>query len=294
MHSRFIRWKPHVKTALVVKYCRGICDTYAAEGLSLTLRQLYYQFVSRGWLPNTEREYRRLGNIVSKARTAGLLDWDAIEDRGRTPEEAAQWDSINELVIAAIQAFRLPRWEGQKTFVELWVEKEALAGVLEPIASAYHITLMVNKGYSSSSAMYASAQRLLENAQDADNILIFYIGDLDPSGEDMVRDIQDRLDMFTRDRLPLKVIKLALTPTQVREYNPPPNPTKLTDSRATAYIREHGYECWEVDALEPKVLRQIISEALDAIVDRKKMDKIIRREKRDKKHLLSTIASIEK
>lgn len=293
MRQRFIRWKPRAKTALIIKYCQSICGEYMDQGFSLTLRQLYYQFVSKALIPNTEREYRRLGNIVSKARLAGFLDWDAIEDRGRTPNEAAQWDSINELVLAAIQAFRLPRWEGQKTFAELWVEKEALAGVLEPIALEYHVTLMVNKGYSSSSAMYESAQRLLLSARDADNVFIFYIGDLDPSGEDMVRDIQDRLDTFTHDRLPLKVMKLALTPAQVRRYSPPPNPTKLTDSRAEAYIREHGHECWEVDALEPKVLHQIISDALENVIDKKKMKRVIRRENKDKKRIVSVLEDFE-
>jgi hypothetical protein len=164
------------------------------------------------------------------------------------------------------------------SYAELWVEKEALAGVLEPIAEEYHVTLMVNKGYSSASAMYASARRLLYHGSRKERVTVFYLGDLDPSGEDMVRDIEDRLGLFTRDALPLKVIKLALTSDQVTTYSPPPNPTKLTDSRAQDYIDKFGHECWEVDALEPKVLRQVISDEFDAILDRPTMDDIVRQE----------------
>ncbi|MCK5643240.1 MAG: hypothetical protein KAJ19_20695 [Gammaproteobacteria bacterium] len=212
-----------------VKTCQAIVEEYLEQGLTLTLRQLYYQFVARGLLENTERSYKNLGNTVSKARLAGLLDWDAIEDRGRQPDIQSQWNGLTGLVRSASLAYRLPRWKGQEYYVELWVEKEALAGVLEQIASDFHVTLMVNKGYSSQSAMYASANRLMDGAQREARelpVLVFYLGDHDPSGEDMVRDIADRLNMFTGRELDLEVRKLALTTEQIEEYQPPPNPTK--------------------------------------------------------------------
>lgn len=296
MRRRFISWDPRADTLRKVEICQMIVQEYLEQGLQLTLRQLYYQFVARGLLENTERSYKNLGNTVSKARLAGLLDWDAIEDRGRQPDIQPQWDGLTGLVRSAIQTYRLPRWKGQDYYVELWVEKEALAGVLGQIAEDFHVTLMVNKGYSSQSAMYVSANRLMDNARRSETenpVLVFYLGDHDPSGEDMVRDIAERLEMFTRGMLDLEVRKLALTTEQVERYQPPPNPTKITDSRAQVYIERHGYECWEVDALDPRTLREVITGAFEQVLDQDKMDKVIEREDRDKERLLITARNIE-
>ena len=260
-----------------------IIDDYLEDGLRLTLRQLYYQFVSRDLIPNTERSYKNLGKLISQGRLAGLIDWDAIEDRMRQPETPSEWGSLDELVRAAIGGFRLPRMERQSTYVELWVEKDALAGVLSPIARKYHSTLMVNRGYSSQSAMYESAQRIRAASQGAHDIVILYLGDLDPSGEDMVRDIAERLDLF--DSGNLVVQKVALTMTQVGMYKPPPNPTKLTDSRAKEFIKQYGRESWEVDALPPNVLTKLIEAEFKALIDLELMDAVKAEEQRQRDEL---------
>lgn len=186
-------FKPDSEAKIVI--ANQIIDTYAAGGLRLTLRQLYYQFVAHHDLPNTERSYKNLASLISDARLAGRVDWNAIEDRGRVVQSPSEWGSIENIVEAAIRGFRLPRWAGQDHYAELWVEKQALAGVLEPIAREYHVPLMVNKGYSSQSAMWEAAGRYLSNG-DGRELVLFYLGDHDPSGEDMVRDIRDRLATF--------------------------------------------------------------------------------------------------
>jgi hypothetical protein len=163
-----------------------IVEEYQERDLRLTARQLYYQFVSRDLISNTPQEYKKLTALLTDARYAGLIDWDAIEDRGRVPQMASSWPNIQSIVESAVRSYRLPRWEGQNKRVELWVEKQALAGVLWPIAHQYHIALMVNKGYSSASAMYEAADRFKIDPQPEN--IIFYLGDHDPSGEDMVRD----------------------------------------------------------------------------------------------------------
>jgi hypothetical protein len=285
----FVAWNPRGSTLEVVDKCNEIIAAYRAQGLTLTLRQLYYQFVSRDLIPNTEKSYKNLGNVVSKARLAGMLDWNAIEDRGREPDRRSEFSNLEDLVDAAVRSYRLPRWQGQRCYAELWVEKAALAGVLEPLARKWHVTLMVNKGYSSQSAMYASAQRFIDafGADDgpARDMWLFYLGDHDPSGEDMVRDIQDRLNLFTRADGMVTVRKLALTMAQIEEYDPPPNPAKMSDSRAGKYVDKHGYESWEVDALEPRVLQELINVAFEEIVDSDLMDTVIEREELDKTKL---------
>jgi hypothetical protein len=268
-----------------------IIDEYQEQDLRLTARQLYYQFVSRDLIPNQPAEYKKLTALLTDARYAGLVDWDAIEDRGRVAASPSEFDDIGELTRVAMRAYRLPRWEGQDHYAELWVEKQALAGVLEPLASEFHATLMVNKGYSSASAMKESAERLINKADDRE-IDIFYLGDHDPSGEDMVRDIEERLAEFGVCNL--AVVKIALTTHQVKQYRPPPNPAKLTDPRAAAYIAKHGNKSWEVDALPPNVLAQLIRAAFEAILDVKKMDAIKRREEADKKRLLAAVRKLTK
>ena len=275
-----------------IDLCNDIIEDYSGQGLRMTLRQLYYQLVTKNAITNEEKSYKNLGKLVSDARLAGLMDWSAIEDRGRMPDVPSDWSSIASLAEAACRGFRLPRWEGQEYYAELWVEKQALAGVLEPLASKFHVTLMVNKGYSSQSAMYSASRRFLYECNDGERKpMLFYLGDHDPSGEDMVRDVRERLEMFGVEDI--VVDKLALTMTQIKKYNPPPNPAKVTDSRAAAYIAEHGDSSWEVDALPPNVLARIISSAFEEIIDKDAMDAIIAREEKGKTALRKAAAKIE-
>jgi hypothetical protein len=273
----------------LVETCNEIIDDYQGQDLRLTLRQLYYQLVSRNVIPNVERSYKNLSALLNDARLAGLVDWEAIEDRVRTPRRASQWDSISDLVDAAVASFRLPRWAGQDYYAELWVEKDALAGVLEPLAREFHVTLMVNRGYSSASAMYESAQRFIAN-DGGRECALFYLGDFDPSGEDMVRDVRDRLRLFGAD---VKVTKIALTTDQIETYNPPPNPAKRSDPRAAEFIAKNGATSYEVDALPPNVLAEVVREAFADILDREKMDEVIAREEIGKAKLIKAAKRIE-
>ena len=294
MQEKFIEWNPRHESLSRVEEAIEIIDEYQAQGLRLTLRQLYYQFVARDLIPNTPRSYKNLGGLIGKARMAGLIDWEAIEDRGREPDTPQQFEGLGELVDTALRAYRLDRWAGQDDYCELWVEKAALAGVLLPIARRYHVTLMVNKGYSSLSAMYESAQRIMFASEaGARPTTVFYLGDFDPSGEDMVRDIQDRLDTFTRGEVDINVDKIALTWDQIRKHRPPPNPAKLTDSRAAAYIRKHGRESWEVDALDPKTLQHIIETSILSVLDVPKMDAVKAQEDADRIRLRTALSAIE-
>jgi hypothetical protein len=282
-----------------IDQCNKIIADYQSQGLRLTLRQLYYQLITINAFPNIERSYKNLSTLVTDARMAGMMDWDAIEDRARQPNIPQDFKNLEELVDAALASYRLPRWKGQDHYVELWVEKQALAGVLAPIAREYHITLMVNKGYSSASAMYESANRFIENYEEeatsayeygiTKRMVLLYLGDMDPSGEDMVRDVRERLRTF---EAVLTVKKIALTMPQILKYKPPPNPAKVTDPRAAAYIREHGNYSWEVDALPPNILAKLIRAELDALVDKKIMNSVKAQETKDKELLEEAVNSL--
>jgi hypothetical protein len=274
--------------------CNHIIEDYQSQGLSLTLRQLYYQCVVANILPNTEKSYKRLSGLITDARMAGMMDWDAIEDRVRQPRIPSEFEDLDELIRAALGSYKLPRWRGQENYVELWVEKDALAGVLAPIARKYHITMMVNRGYSSASAMYESANRFVHNSRENEEqkeLHLLYLGDHDPSGEDMVRDVSERLELFGAT---LHVDKIAITMPQVKKYKPPSNPAKITDPRAEAYTREHGDKSWEVDALPPQVLTKVIEAKLDQLVDHNMMEEVKEEEERDKALLRKAVESVRK
>lgn len=265
--QRYISKKFSAESLRLIEIADDILREYTDQNLVVTVRQLYYQFVARDLLPNTQKNYKRLADIVSDARMAGELDWDAIEDRGRVPATPPEWESIDSIVNVAMRQFRLPRLLRQKVYPELWVEKQALAGVLEPVARQHHVTLMVNKGYSSASAMRESAMRFRRNMERMERVtgnrpdaLLLYLGDHDPSGEDMVRDIEKRLTLFGVDYL--EVRKVALTMDQIKQHKPPPNPAKSTDPRFKGYQEIHGDESWELDALEPSLLQRLVQDDL--------------------------------
>lgn len=241
-----------------------IIDEYQQQGFKLTLRQLYYQFVSRDWLPNTQKAYKQLGDVVNDARLAGLIDWSAIEDRTRNMQSNSHWDEPGEIIQACSQQFKLDLWEGQDYYCEVWIEKEALVGVIEKVCRELDISYFACRGYVSQSEMWAAARRLIEMEQKGRQTVIFHFGDHDPSGIDMTRDIQDRLQMFESE---VEVRRIALTMDQIEDYSSPPNPAKATDARFEAYLREYGDESWELDALEPRSIVDLIELNVGEIVD---------------------------
>jgi hypothetical protein len=271
----------------LIQKVNGIIDEYTAMGYSLTLRQVYYQLVARDVIENKERSYKNLGNLISDARLAGLIDWRAIEDRTRNVRANSHWDSPSDIIHSAAYSFAYDKWEDQDYYVEVWIEKDALVGVVGQIASKLDVAYFSSRGYASQSEMWAAAQRLDQKSNGGRVIpVILHLGDHDPSGMDMSRDIDDRLQLFG-----VKPIfrRIALTMDQIEEYLPPPNPTKVTDTRAGAYISEFGYECWELDALRPDVMEQLIRKHVTEFCDAERFQAAEKREKQAKT-LLRTVA----
>ncbi|MHC3474670.1 hypothetical protein ACYF6T_39085 [Streptomyces sp. 7R007] len=236
-----------------------ICREYATQGFDLTLRQLYYQFVARDVIANKQTEYKRLGGIINDARLAGLLDWNYIVDRTRNLRSLPHWDTPHSVIRAAASGYRTHRWADQPHRVEVWIEKDALVGVITGVCQRHDVDYFSCRGYTSQSELWGAAQRMLRYQQDGQKPVIIHLGDHDPSGVDMTRDIRERLALFGAD---VEVRRIALNMEQVREYDPPPNPAKLTDSRAPGYIREYGRSSWELDALEPTLLDRLIEEEI--------------------------------
>lgn len=267
----------------LISLANTIIANYQAQGFSLTLRQLYYQMVTRNTFPNSEKSYDRLGAIINDARLAGLVDWHAIEDRTRNVRSSTHWSSQADIVRAAASSYNRNKWEGQKNYVEVWVEKDALVGILDTICTELDMPYFSCRGYTSQSEMWGAAQRLLRAQRLGKTPIILHLGDHDPSGKDMTRDITDRLALFSYGEI--KVDRLALNYDQIEQYQPPPNPAKMSDSRASAYVAEFGYESWELDALEPSVIADLIRTAAEQFIDFSQRDKVLARQEHERKVL---------
>lgn len=263
-----------------------IIEEYAAQDYKLTLRQLYYQLVSRDIIPNKKSEYAKLSHLLKNGRMAGVVDFDAIEDRIRIPRRPYWVEGVTDALEDTIKQYRLDRQEGQEYYIECWSEKDALSNILYRVTEYYHTYLVINRGYSSCTAMHDAHQRFECN----DNNVIFYLGDHDPSGLDMVRDIRDRLEEFGSN---VEVIPVALTTAQVRQYNPPPNPAKITDPRAKWYIQKYGNTSWEVDALEPDVLHNLLRRYIESYMDMDLFQEILDQEAEDKEELSEFVRMTE-
>jgi len=145
----------------IIDHANAIIAEYTAAGYSLTLRQLYYQFVARDLLGNTVQNYKRLGSIISDARRAGLVDWNAIVDRTRNLQKSASWDNPSHILEAVASQYKLDPWLRQDTYVEVWYEKDALMGVFERVCQTWRLPSFSCRGYTSDSEIWSAAQRLV-------------------------------------------------------------------------------------------------------------------------------------
>jgi hypothetical protein len=256
-----------------------IMHDYAAQGYDLTLRQLYYQFVSRNIIPNRVEEYDKLGQLVSDARLAGLLDWDHLVDRTRNVLAVKHYDRPSQLLSESIDKYRWDKWDYNQTeYVEVWVEKNALMGIVSGICVELDVPHFACVGYTSQSEMWAAGQRLMRRMSKGKRVQIIHLGDHDPSGIDMTRDIIDRMTMFTHT--PFNVHRIALNMDQIEQYQPPPNPAKVTDSRFASYREKYGNESWELDSLEPSVIVDTIREAVLQYRDEQRWEEAVQHEAR--------------
>lgn len=265
----------------------AILDEYKRQGFVLTLRQLYYQFVARGLRPNTERSYKSLGKLVTKARMAGLMDWEAIEDRNRSVSRWLIEPNTLKILRDLPKQFALDMWKNQDFYVEVWVEKDALSNVVERACQKRRVPFLACKGYLSASEAYRAAKRFERKGLEGKQCVVVHLGDHDPSGLDMTRDNSARLNLMSMEGV--HVHRIALNRDQIDQYDPPPNPTKITDSRAQGYLDEHGETSWELDALEPSVIAELIDDAIEPMVNEGVWDEDLR-EEYDRKDLLRGVA----
>lgn len=265
----------------MIETINAIIGEYMNAGYTLTVRQLYYQLVARDIVPNTEKSYKYITRVVNDARIAGLIDWDAIEDRTREFIERPRWVNPKDLFLASARQFHTDPWATQESRPFVIVEKEALSGVFQRVCHEFDVPLLAARGYPSASVMREFVvDQVLTSEQD---VVVLHFGDHDPSGIDMTRDIDERCEMFAYGDGAFVLKRLALNLDQVRKHKPPPNPAKTTDARFVSYKRKFGTSSWELDALNPKVLSDLARDAIIKCIDAKEWDKWDAKEKKTRK-----------
>lgn len=294
MKIQYTYWAPIQATMATLNQANEIIEDYQARGFGLTLRQLYYQLVARDLLPNKQEAYDRLGRIITKAREAGLVDWAAIEDRTRQRRGLRTWEDPDHVINEAIRNYRIDKWDNQRFRVFVWVEKEALAGVIQKACSRNDVQVdyLSCRGYMSASTIWEEARTIKRYADVLDQTpVILHLADHDPSGIDMTRDNIDRLSLYSELIAGSEFIykRIALNKNQVEQYSPPPNPAKISDSRAAEYIRNHGSNSWELDALDPDVLIELIQKEISSFRDDDDWALAVKREAEDKTELRSML-----
>lgn len=270
----------HPYSRKIITQANAIIDAWMKQGYQLTLRQIYYRFIALDLFPeawideeynkrhhlpprtkNTLKNYKRLGELMSHARLAGLVDWDAMEDRTRNLLGLQHWDTPKDGLQWLATQYRTQKWTGQKRRIEVWIEKDALLGIFERVCCEpeVDVNFFSCRGYNSQSEMWGAAQRILKYEEAGQQTLILQFSDHDPSGLDMTRDIRERLKTFQCHAV---VRRKALNIEQVRKYKLPPNPAKENDVRFSNYARKFGKESWELDALEPSTLAALVRQAV--------------------------------
>jgi hypothetical protein len=222
----------------------------------MTVRQVYYQLVSRGFIAKTEGEYKAtVCRLLSDMRLSRDIPFGWIADNTRWMRRPRTYSSLEAALRYTAQTYRRSLWDLQSAYVEVWLEKDALAGVLLEETAEWDVPLMVTRGYPSLSFLFEAAEAIADLDKP---VYLYYLGDHDPSGVDIPRTVEARLREFA-PTVDLHFERIAVTPQQIAAFNLPTRPTKQSDSRARTFVGESV----EVDALPPHALRDLVRQHIE-------------------------------
>lgn len=271
----------HAKTINIIETALQVL----AENNPMTVRQVYYQLVSRHVIENNRSQYQAVSNALVSARKEGVIPWTWIEDRLRQPRPVSMWDDLTDFSDLAARAYRRDVWATQPAYIEVWLEKDALSGIFEDVINPYGITLNVGRGFDGWDSIHNAAERY----GGGENITVLYFGDFDPSGEDMVRSLAERLAFF--DCKP-QLKKCALVYEDIERYNLPPDFTKATDTRQAAFVEKWGDVAVELDALPIDILRSRLEDEIKRLMDLKALTAVKRLEAEERQALRRALQNL--
>ena len=226
----------------------------------MTVRQVFYQLVTRGVIDKTEAEYKTtVCRLLVQMRRDGELPFHWIADNTRWQRKPRTYGSLQSMLDNCHQTYRRALWDDQNAYVEVWLEKEALAGVLVAVTEKWDVPLMVTRGYPSVSFLHSAGSAIAEEERP---VFIYYFGDRDPSGVDIDRFVEKELRSHAPD-CDLNFERIAVLPEQIELFGLQTRPTKKTDSRS----RNFEGDSVEVDAIAPDQLRQLCADCITQHID---------------------------
>lgn len=285
----------------VIERCTRLIEEYEANDISLTLRSLYYRFISlwpevldvKGEGRNLKKHYKKLGDILADGRLGGLVSWKALEDLTRNLKENSHWSTPAEILESAHESYLEDLWADQPVAVEHWVEKDAAINTIKGVCGRNDIPYFSCRGNCSLSEMWIAGRRIRNRWRKLGKpTIILYGGDLDPKGWSMDADIRGRLRLFAE--MDVEVRRIYLTPEQVEEFSPIPLPTKESDSTTPAFKAQFGDDapCYELDSLDPLEIASVIQLELEMIRDEDAWDTSVAKQTASQATLRQMIDSV--
>jgi hypothetical protein len=274
------RVKRKRRTVAEVEAIRAVAYQELEDGHPMTLRQVHYRIVGRGdtTYTNTRGDYNQLSKWLVRDRLSGIIPWEWIEDRLRKPRRVPAWEDLDAFIRTVRRSYVRDVWQDQPRYLEAWLEKDALSGIFADVLRPYGVTLNVGRGFDSATSVKDAADRF----EDGEGITVLYFGDFDPSGEDMVRSLRDRLQEHGAEP---EIVKCALTFEDISRYDLPPDFTKATDTRSAAFVARYGDVAVELDALPGRVLRERIEREVRERVDLGALERTRGAEREDRRRL---------
>jgi hypothetical protein len=289
--EKFIEIAFRRKTVDLIQKANVILSANVEAGYTMTLRQLYYQLVQAGIIENNKNSYERLGSVMNDARRAGLVDWAAIEDRGRNLNRWTLYTDPKNFLDNMIRYYLEDIWRDQDTYVETWIEKDALIGVLERPCGHYRVPYFACRGYPSTSELYLASKRFDRKMREGKRVVLLYLGDHDPAGVDIPRSNQENLDLFCYNS-GVELKRIALNMDQIEEQGiVSDQTTKIGDSKSLGYEDTYGTDtCWELDALTNQFIDDLVRAEIEALLSDPEMFQQRRDEEEANETLLREVA----
>jgi hypothetical protein len=266
MNDALLRGKPHKRARAgkaEMEERHSAIEAIVAEIAPCSVRQVFYQCVVRGFVEKTEQAYDKVQRGLVRLRRESRIPYRAIADGTRWQIKPTTFSSLEAALKRTAQTYRRSLWDDADAHIEIWLEKDALAGVVHPVTNEYDVPLMVARGFSSLSFLAQSAEDIEAAGTPA---FIYHLGDHDPSG----RAAGEAIERTLRELAPggeIHFERLAVTMAQIAEMALPARPTKHSDSRAARFEAEFGQGSVELDAIHPEALRAIVRDAIEEHVD---------------------------
>jgi hypothetical protein len=250
----------------------------------MTIRQLFYRLVSAAVIGNCLRDYQRVSKAMTKARDDGRVDYDWIVDRSRATYRPGSYKNLADFGKAlenACKQYRMDYWQDQPSYVEIWCEKDAVTGSIDEVRRQYGVTVEAQRGFNSTTNVHNVAQRLLDKKSEGKHLHVLYVGDWDPSGEEIQADVERRVKpwQYTANAcvnlFDFHLYRVAIFKDDIRTFNLPPLRVKTADSRAAKFLRRHGDYAVELDALPPTELRARLRRAIEKVIDHSAWDRAL-------------------